>query len=172
VSPRASPHPDRPERLHGRFPTALTGTGQDHPTRRWAALILVGAGVTLGVLTYLLSPNRDVAPIPALRQLDLLYLNEPAPGLDRLGVEPGTPAVIVFCEQVCDLPEVTGAQVVLSHDPVIAERYALRTSAGRVGPGYALVDPEGQLRYRTFDPAPGRHASEIQVLVDAVQAGG
>ena len=76
--------------------------------------------------------------------------------------------MIVFCAEACDLPEVRGAQVVLSHDPALAARYALRTSAGRVGPGYALVDADGQLRYRTFDSAPGDHAGEIQVLVDAV----
>jgi hypothetical protein len=131
---------------------------------------VAGALVSAAVLAYLQSPDREVAPIPALRQLDLLYLNEPAPDLDRLGVEPGTPAVIVFCAEGCDLPEMDGAQVLLSDDPELAARYALRTSTGRIGPGYALVDAQGQLRYRTFDPAPGEHAAEIQVLVDAVSA--
>jgi hypothetical protein len=135
---------------------------------RWAALAGVGIVAVLGVAAYLLSPGADVAPDPELRQLDLLYLDEPAPGLRQLGVEPGRSAVVVFCTGVCDLPPVQGTQVVRSGDPVLAARYALKTSAGRVGPGYALIDASGQLRYRTFDPAPGEHAAEIQVLINAV----
>ncbi|MBA2532350.1 MAG: hypothetical protein H0V23_09650 [Nocardioidaceae bacterium] len=120
------------------------------------------------VAAYLLSPGADIAPDPALRQLDLLYLDEPAPVLRQLGVEPGRSAVVVFCTGGCDLPPIQGTQVVRSGNPVLAARYALRTSAGRVGPGYALIDASGQLRYRTFDPAPGEHAAEIQVLINAV----
>lgn len=45
----------------------------------------------LGVAAYLLSPGADIAPDPAMRQLDLLYLDEPAPVLRQLGVEPGRP---------------------------------------------------------------------------------
>jgi hypothetical protein len=136
--------------------------------RRWATLAVVAAVVTTGVVGYLLSPGSDIAPNPALRQLDLHYLDEPAAGLDRLGVTPGEPAVVVFCSDGCHLPEVTSAQVLRSEDAELAAQYALVTSTGRVGPGYALIDADGQLRYRTFDPAPGEHAAEIQVLVDAV----
>ncbi len=131
-------------------------------------LAAVAAVATAGVLAYLLSPGYGVAPNPGLRQLDLLYLDEPAPGLDQLGVTPGQPAVVVFCEASCALPQVEGAQLVHSSDPALAARYALTTASGRVGPGYALIDADGQLRYRTFDPAPGEHAAEIQVLVDAL----
>jgi len=116
-------------------------------------LAAVAAVATAGVLAYLLSPGYGVAPNPGLRQLDLLYLDEPAAGLDQLGVTPGQPAVVVFCEASCALPQVEGAQLVRSRDPALAARYALTTS-GRVGPGYALIDPQGRLRYRTFDPRP------------------
>lgn len=138
--------------------------------RRWLALAAVGVVASVGVGAYLTSPDADLAPITGLRQLDLLYLDQSAPGLDRLGVKPGRPAVIVFCDPACGRPNVSGAQVVQSSDPELAARYALLTSSGRVGPGYALVDPDGRLRYRTFDPAPARHAEEIQVLVDVVRA--
>lgn len=137
--------------------------------RRWAVLAAVAVAATAGVLAYLLSPGYGVAPNPGLRQLDLLYLDEPAPALDQLGVAPGQPALVVFCQASCDLPQVTGAQLVHSTDPALAAEYALTTEAGRVGPGYALIDPSGRLRYRTFDPAPGEHAAEIQVLIDAVR---
>ncbi len=134
---------------------------------RWAGLTAVACATTAGVLAYLLSPGYGIAPEPGLRQLDLLYLDEPAAGLDQLGIGAGRPAVVVFCE-ACGTPQVEDAQVVRSGDPVLAGRYALTTADGSVGPGYALVDADGNLRYRTFDPAPGDHGAEIQVLVDAL----
>lgn len=132
----------------------------------------VAAAVSLGVLGYLLSPGAGVAPNPGLRQLDMLYLDEPAPGLGQLDIEAGAVTVAVFCPQACALPKISGAQVVRSTDRALAAEYALVTSAGRVGPGYALIDVAGRLRYRTFDPAPADHAAEIQVLVDAVDETG
>jgi hypothetical protein len=137
--------------------------------RRWLIVSVVAVIVTVGAVRYLVSPDADVAPITGLRQLDLLYLDEPAPALDRLGVESGRPAVIVFCDPACGTPTVAGGQVVQSSDAELAARYALRTATGRVGPGYALVDGTGQLRYRTFDPNPAAHMEEIQILIDAVR---
>jgi hypothetical protein len=136
--------------------------------RRWIVAGIVAVVVSAGAALYLASPDAEVAPITGLRQLDLLYLDEPAPALDRLGVEPGRPAVVLFCDPACGSPNIAGAQVVHSSDPDLAARYALLTARGRVGPGYALVDATGRLRYRTFDPAPAAHAEEIQILVDAV----
>jgi hypothetical protein len=137
--------------------------------QRWSMLGAVALLAAVGTIGYLRSPDHDVAPILSLRQLDLLYLDEPAPGLDVLGVQAGRPAVVLFGVERCELPELDGAQVVCSQDPALAARYALRTSTGRVGPGYALVDSAGQLRYRTFDPAPAQHIPEIEVLVDALR---
>jgi len=65
----------------------------------------------------------------------------------------------------CPLPQLTDAQVTRSTDPELAQQYALRNAAGRVGPGYALVDASGRLRYRTFDPRLALHEPEIQTLV-------
>ncbi len=113
------------------------------------------------------------APVPALQQLDLLYLDEPAPLLDRLGVEAGRPAVVVVCEG-CALPDVDGAgQVVVTADEAVARAYALARPApgsGRVqiGPGYAVIDAAGRVRYRTFDPALGEHGEEIRRLLEGV----
>jgi hypothetical protein len=147
-------------------------TGDGRPVLRWAVLGVVAAGVSAGTVAYATSPDADLAAVPALRQLDLFYLDEPAPALDELGVEPGRVAVVVFCDPPCPRPDVSGAQVVRSSDPDLAARYALFTSEGRIGPGYALVDPSGRLRYRTFDPDPGAHGGEVQVLVDALADAG
>lgn len=142
------------------------GTGGSR--RWWAGVSAVAVAVSLGVVGYLLSPGADVAPNPGPRQLDMLYLDEPAPSLGQLGVQADTAAVVVFCPQICPVPQVDGAQVVRSTEPALAAQYALVTSDGRIGPGYALIDTSGRLRYRTFDPAPADHAAEIQVLIDAL----
>jgi hypothetical protein len=80
-------------------------------------------------------------------------------------VQLGRPALILFCDPRCATPSVSGAQVVQSDDP----QYVLFTAEGRVGPGNAVVNPDGRLRYRTFDPAPGEHAPEIQILINGLE---
>lgn len=134
---------------------------------RWAALAAAAVAAGAGVLAYLSSSAHALHdPVHALQQLDAFYLDEPAPGLAALGVEPGRPAVVFFCGRPCDVPPITGAQTALSSSAALGRQYALVTDEGRIGPGYALVDSAGRLRYRTFDP--GLHQQEIQVLVDAL----
>jgi hypothetical protein len=131
------------------------------------ALTSLAAGA--GVLAYLGSAAHGRHdPFHALQQFDAFYLDEPAPALEKLGVAPGRAAAIFFCEDFgCDVPDLPAVQVVTSTSPVLARQYALLTEDGRVGPGYALVNSGGRVRYRTFDP--GFHASEIAVLVDALR---
>jgi hypothetical protein len=108
-------------------------------------------------------------PTHALQQLDLLYLDEAAPGAAQVGFRPGTPAVVVFCAGDCRLPTLAGAQVLRSGDPELARRYALG-QGGRTG--IALLDADGRVRYRSYDPAPDRHENELQILVDGVRGSG
>lgn len=134
--------------------------------------LLLGAGcawvvAAAGVAVYLTSPAHAVHdPQHALQQLDAFSLDEPAPGLGRLGLTSG-PAVLLFCE-ACPAPAVRGASVVRTTDRELARAYSLIGAGGRVGPGYALVDGRGRVRYRTFDPAPAEHLQELQPLVDAL----
>ncbi|MBX9395763.1 hypothetical protein K4749_19705 [Streptomyces sp. TRM72054] len=107
-------------------------------------------------------------PAHALQQLDLLYLDQPAPGAEELGLVPGRAAVVVFCQTRCPLPELPQAQVVRSTDAHLARRYALVSESGRIGPGYALIDARGQLRYRTFDPGLADHQQEIRILIEGL----
>jgi hypothetical protein len=128
------------------------------------ALVLA---VGVGLVVLLSSDDHQLHdPVHALQQLDLLYLDEPAPAYQRLGFERGRPALLVVC-RACDAPPVR-AQVVVTDDIEIASAYALATRSGRIGPGYAVIDARGHVRYRTFDPRPALHAREIQVLLDAV----
>ncbi|MBA2530061.1 MAG: hypothetical protein H0V19_08920 [Euzebyales bacterium] len=57
----------------------------------------------------------------------------------------------------------------MTDDPQIAKGYALATVEGRIGPGCAIVDPRGRVRYRTFDPRLGGHQQEIGIPLDALQ---
>jgi hypothetical protein len=132
---------------------------------RWAGLAATAVVAAAGVAHYLTSAAHELHdPTHGLQQLDLLYLDEPAPGRRQLDIEPGRPAVVVFCESECPLPQLDTARVVRSTDPQLAARYAL-VDDGRIGPGYALVDAQGNVRYRTFDPGLARHEPEIRILV-------
>ncbi len=134
-----------------------------------AGVLGVVAVVAAGLLALLSSSGHQLHdPVHALQQLDLLYLDEPAPAYEALGLEPGRPALIVVCA-ACQAPAVTGAQVAVTDDPAVAAAYALATVDGRIGPGYAVVDPAGRVRYRTFDPFVGEHAAEVQILLDALR---
>ena len=135
---------------------------------RWAALGTTSLVAGVGVLGYLgSSEHARHDPFHALQQFDAFYLDEPAPAREQLGVEPGRPAVVFFCSPDCPIPEVHGAQVLTSAAPDVARSYGLLTDDGRVGPGYALINSAGRVRYRTFDP--GLQQSEIQILVDALR---
>ncbi|CAN5921703.1 hypothetical protein BH23ACT10_BH23ACT10_14740 [soil metagenome] len=126
-----------------------------------AAVLVAG----IGVATYVRSPTHTLhSPNHDLQQLDLFYLDEPAPLAARAGVTPGRVTLLLICSG-CDGPAVD-ADVVTTEDPAIAEAYGLATEAGRVGPGYAIIDADGDVRYRTFDPTPGDHGDEIRVLID------
>jgi hypothetical protein len=153
--------------------SVVTSERQSGPLLRLriAGLAVAAAVATAGAVAYVLSADHEVAPVQALRQLDMFYLDEPAPALDALGVQPGRPALILFCDPRCATASVSGAQVVHSDDPQLAAQYALLTAQGRVGPGYALLNADGRLRYRTFDPAPGEHAPEIQILINGLEGG-
>ncbi len=121
------------------------------------------------MLAYVQSPaHARHDPDHALQQLDLLYLDEPAPGAAQLGLAPGRVTLLLFCG-TCEEPQLDGADVRRVTDPELAADYALRRRSGRVGPGYALVDGRGRVRYRTYDPRPAEHLREVQPLVDALR---
>jgi hypothetical protein len=123
----------------------------------------------VGVAGYAVSDHAAREdPQRGLQQLDLLFLDEPAPGLAATGAPPGQVTVLLFCAD-CAAPRVTGGAVVRVRDPGLARQYGLG-APGR--PGYAVVDAGGRVRYRTYDPHPGAHDVEVQTLVDGVAGRG
>jgi hypothetical protein len=137
------------------------------PERRNAVAggLLAVLGAASGVALYVASDGHSRHdPRHELQQLDLLYLDEPAPGYAQLPLQRGEPAVVVFCDG-CPLPDLEDAQVVRSSDAQLARQYALG-AGGRTG--FALIDRDGDVRYRSYDPAPHEHEPELQTLVDAL----
>ncbi len=130
--------------------------------------LLVVAVATVGVVLYLSSDaHRLHDPNNGLQQLDLLYLSEPAPRPAGLSFPSGRLSLLVVCT-ACDLPEVD-ATVQRSADPRVARAYGLQRADGSIGPGYAIVDGQGRVRYRTFDPGLDDHEQEIEILLDGVR---
>lgn len=127
----------------------------------------------VGVLAYLRSgPHQLHDPDHALQQLDLLYLDQPAPGAAGVDLPAGRPVVLLFCLG-CAIPDVDGADVISVDDRSVAAAYGLAGQSrapGGLGPGYALIDGSGRVRYRTYDPDPGAHAAEVQRLLDGMAA--
>jgi hypothetical protein len=140
-------------------------------------VVVALAGLALAGYTTTES-HRLHDPAAGLRQIDLLYLDEPAPLLDRVGGRPDEGAlVIVLCEG-CAAPalrEDVAARVVVTDDAGVARAYGLAVAGedgpDRIGPGYALVDDRGHVRYRSFDPRVSSNGEEIRVLVRALRGG-
>lgn len=139
------------------------------PLRRASGLLLAALPLA-GVLHYWSTDaHARHDPVHALQQLDLLHLDEPAPLADVLGLREGEVSVVVVCDgpdarPACAGPDLERARVVTTQDPDAAAAYAL---SGRTG--YALVDRDRRVRYRTVDPAVAEHGREIAVLVEALR---
>ncbi len=113
------------------------------------AVVAAAAAGVVGLTTS--AAYRLHGPVVALRQLDLLYLDEPAPLADRLGMEGGEPTLVVICRS-CRPPPID-VEVVLTAEPDVAAAYALRTRDGGIGSGYAVIDGRRHVRYAPSTPA-------------------
>ena len=126
--------------------------------------------------------------------LDLAVLPEPAPGVTDNIPRPGRPAVVFFdrpgmsaalCEALpatglaadADLVIVTptagtgcaGLPVVEDPDGSLADTYGMRSPAAGGPPvGYAVVDAQSRIRYRTLDPTVTAELSEVRTILEAL----
>lgn len=141
----------------------MTNQARNNLTSR-ALIALVAIAVTVGTAAYLIADSRYQPEVyKGLDRLDMLFLNEPAPGYGGLHVA-GQRTVLVFCNH-CQLPKVEGGQVRQSSNSALARQYSLATTDNRVGPGYAIIDSLGMVRYRTYDKNLHQHQGEINRLL-------
>ena len=54
----------------------------------------------------------------------------------------------------------------ITDDPAIADRLALPRTVTACEDGYVLVDADGRVRYRTYDPGWQEHSFEQEVLLE------
>ena len=126
--------------------------------------------------------------------LDLAVLPEPAPAVTDNIPRPGRPAVVFFdrpgmlaalCETLpatglaadADLVIITptagtgcaGLPVVEDPDGSLADTYGMRSPAAGGPPvGYAVVDAQSRIRYRTLDPTVTAELSEVRTILEAL----
>jgi hypothetical protein len=159
-------------------------------------VVAVGFGALLVAARAAEAPLDDLDPAyqrPGL--LDLGALPRPAPPVTGDVPAPGSEAVVFFVrpdglDALCDAvagTELDGAPdlvavvarsvgscagdipVVVDVAGRLAEGYGLREPADGGPPvGYAVVDPAGQIRYRTLDPEVDDLLTEVDTILRAV----
>jgi len=135
--------------------------------------LLVGFVCALGVVltTGWLASGRASAPDNGLLQIDMLSLRERVPGVVAVDGKPTMVVLAGRCSSV-GVPSLSGQYGVVVHDAdepgydALARSLALPEAARRCQPGYALVDVEGFVRYRSYDPGWAQHAVEQSILLD------
>lgn len=171
------------------------------PARARAAVLLAGQLAAAAAVGAYLLAGGPAAPDGGLRQLDLLFLDEPVPAL---ALTPGTATMVVAVGDPADpacvrqvrlaaerrgtpegLDPAYGLVLLVPVDTVppaalavapdldlradaggaLARALALTEAATACRPGYALVDPAGAVRYRTYDPGWAEHAGEQEILL-------
>lgn len=104
------------------------------------------------------------APDDGLLQLDVLSLSERVPGLQAVD---GRPTMVLLTCARDAAPARTLAPAygfVVSADPALARRVAL-PRATDCQDGYVLLDGDGLVRYRSYDPGWPQHAEEQEILL-------
>ena len=132
---------------------------------RGLPLVLALQALSAALVVGWLATGHASAPDDGLLQLDVLSLRERVPGVEPVD---GRPTMIVAtCPRAPTAPRLLSREygLVVSTDAALAERLAL-PAAARCQSGYVLVDPEGFVRYRSYDPGWARHPQEQEILLE------
>lgn len=170
------------------------GTGAV-PSRRWLAARWFAAAVAVAAVLTIARVHRTPGddPDPGRQRpgiLDLAPLPERAPNLDGIDLPDGRPAVVFFAaaDRAADLCSAlrharlpASVHVVVAVDEVqegcparttgvdvsaAAAAFGLPRPRGDVVPtGYAIVDDEGRIRYRTLDPFAPELLDEVATML-------
>ena len=167
------------------------------PTRSLLTVWLLAAAVFGGLLVIAeLTRGPLDDPDQAYQRPGILDLAvpEPAPAVTDNIPRPGRPAVVFFdrpgmlaalCETLpatglaadADLVIVTptagtgcaGLPVVEDPDGSLADAYGMRSPAAGGPPvGYAVIDAQSRIRYRTLDPTVTAELSEVRTILEAL----
>lgn len=169
-----------------------------HQRRRRLLALWLGAAVLLGALLGVARATRTGLddPDPAWQRpgfLDVGPLPQPAPRLSADLPRPGRPAVVFFVRpegiaELCHslathrLGQSAELVIVVSgtgrcpgvtalEDPsgAAARAYGLRHPRDDATPvGYAVVDGQGRIRYRTLDPTIAQELDEVDTMLGAL----
>ena len=142
---------------------------------RRAALVLATQGTVTVLVAGWFATGHSAAPDSGLRQLDALTLHEQVPGIASLQGLPTMLLAASTCPGQARLvlrdhgrpggiPRRFAVGVLT--DPAAVQALHLGRSLTGCRPGYALVDPTGLVRYRTYDPGLGTHSDEQRVLLE------
>lgn len=131
-------------------------------------MLVVAVALVIGWL----ATGHASAPDDGLLQVDILSLHERVPGVSPVG---GRPTMVVLAGRCSarGTPRLSAYPVVV-HSPSepayveLAQDLALPEADRRCQPGYVLVDREGFVRYRTYDPGWAAHADEQSILLGAL----
>ena len=104
------------------------------------------------------------APDDGLLQLDVLSLSERVPGVSAVDGRPTM--VVVQCAPAPERRLDAAYGLVVSQDPVLAQRLALPRAVADCQAGYALLDGASVVRYRSYDPGWPEHSFEQEVLLE------
>ena len=136
------------------------------------AVVALVCGVALALLAGWFGTGHASAPDDGLLQIDVLSLHERVPGVAPVD---GLPTLVVVAGR-CTRPGSTdlgpsyGVVVHRADEPGyadLARSLALPKAIDRCVPGYVLVDRDGWVRYRSYDPGWFDHATEQRILLDA-----
>jgi hypothetical protein len=119
---------------------------------RDVVLVLVVQAMSIALIAGWLISGNPMAPDHGLQQIDLLMLDERVPGITAVD---GRPTMVVVTGQRCPPrePQPRGLDLryslVVTPDRAVARTLALPDAAERCSPGYALLDGDSVVRYRT-----------------------
>lgn len=140
-----------------------------------ARLVVGVQALTVALVVGWFATGHASAPDHGLRQLDVLTLHEKVAGIGLVDgrrtvvIAPSTCPVQAHDEvarvgRPHGLPSEYG--LVVLQDPALVRALALGRSLTSCLPGYALVDSQGFVRYRSYDPGLADHVDEQLVLLE------
>lgn len=143
-----------------------------HP--RDGLLVVAVLALSTATLAGWFATGNASAPDGGLQQIDIISLDERVPGIEAVG---GRPTMVVVTGQRCPprppdprrLDQRFG--LIVTPDADVARRLALPKAAEGCTPGYALLDAESRVRYRTYDPGWFAHDQEQEILLEAIAEG-